>query len=169
MLREHLIERTGIVHHHLLEADRDIGQVRREVGMKLRAEPVDLAFVGIGENGHLAFNEPPADFTTTEPYIEVTLDDVSRRQQVGEGWFPSLDAVPRRAISMSVQQILRAREILVIVPDRRKAAAVKAALEGDVTPMVPASILRTHGRTTMYLDVESASALAPATLARYQL
>jgi len=168
MLREHLIDRTGIVRHHLLDVDGDVERVRRELGAKLATEPVDLAFVGIGENGHLAFNEPPADFDTTEPYIEVRLDDTSRRQQVAEGWFPSVDDVPRRAISMSVRQILQAREILCIVPDRRKAAAVKATLEGDVTPMVPASILRTHSQTTLYLDVDSASMLEPATLARYQ-
>lgn len=169
MLREHLIDKTGIVHHHLLEADGDSEQVRNRVGAELSREDVDLAFVGIGENGHLAFNDPPADFSTTEPYIEVTLDEASRRQQVGEGWFATLDDVPRRAISMSIRQILKAREILVIVPDARKASAVKATLEGDVTPLVPASVLRTHADTTLYLDSAAASALSPQTRSHYQL
>ena len=169
MLREHLIDRTGIVNYHLLEADRDPEQVRTRVGAELSREEVDLAFVGIGENGHLAFNDPPADFTTTEPYVLVTLDETSRRQQVGEGWFASLEEVPRLAISMSIRQILKAREILVIVPDARKATAVKATLEGDVVPMVPASVLRTHARATLYLDSAAASALSGETLSRYQL
>ena len=110
----------------------------------IAAAPIDVAFVGIGENGHLAFNDPPADFDTREPYIVVTLDEACRRQQVGEGWFPTLDDVPTQAISMSVRQILEARRILCIVPDLRKAEAVRATVEGPVTPMVPASILQTH-------------------------
>jgi glucosamine-6-phosphate deaminase len=123
---------------------------------------VDLAFVGIGENGHLAFNDPPADFDTDTPYLIVTLDDACRRQQVGEGWFASMAEVPARAISMSVRQILKTREIICIVPDARKAPAVKACVEGDVSPMAPASILRTHANTTLYLDRESASLLSDA-------
>lgn len=166
MLREHLIDKTGIVHYHLLDAETDPASVRARVGAALTAEPVDVAFVGIGENGHLAFNDPPANFVTIEPYIEVELDETSRKQQVGEGWFKTLDEVPRRAISMSVHQILRAREILVIVPDERKASAVKKTLEGNVTNLVPASVLRGHADATLYLDTASASALSPATLAR---
>ena len=101
-------------------------------------------FAGIGENTHLAFNDPPADFDTTDPYIVVKLDEACRRQQVGEGWFARVEDVPETAISISIQQILKAREILVMVPDARKADAVKATLEGEVSPAVPASILRTH-------------------------
>ena len=118
-----------------------------------------MAFVGIGENGHLAFNDPPADFDTREPYLVVSLDEACRRQQVGEGWFPDLDAVPTQAISMSCRQILAARRILCIVPDARKADAVGATVEGPVTPFVPASILQTHEDVTMYLDVDSAAKL----------
>src|SRR5437773_1945966 len=106
------------------------------------AAPVDIAFVGIGENGHLAFNDPPADFKTEEPYIIVELDEPCRRQQVGEGWFNSLSDVPKRAISMSVRQILKAKEILVVVPDTRKAQAVKSCIEGPISPLAPASTLR---------------------------
>jgi glucosamine-6-phosphate deaminase len=130
------------------------------VGRALASAPVDLACVGIGENGHLAFNDPPADFETREPYIVVTLDEACRRQQVGEGWFPSLADVPARAISMSVRQILEARRIVCVVPDQRKAEAVRAALEGPVTPAVPASILQTHPDVTVFLDRGSASLLA---------
>jgi glucosamine-6-phosphate deaminase len=122
---------------------------------------VDAAFVGIGENGHLAFNDPPADFETEEPYLVVDLDEACRRQQLGEGWFETLEDVPPQAISMSVRQILAAREVVVSVPDARKAAAVRDCLEGEVTPLHPASILQTHGRTAVYLDHDSASLLAP--------
>ena len=122
-------------------------------------------FAGIGENGHLAFNDPPADFEATDPYIVVTLDEACRKQQVGEGWFARIEDVPTTAISMSIQQMLKAREMLVVVPDERKAAAVKAALEGPTTPLVPASILRTHPNVTLYLDEPAASLLQKATVA----
>jgi glucosamine-6-phosphate deaminase len=122
---------------------------------------VDIAFAGIGENAHLAFNDPPANFETEEPYLIVDLDDVCRQQQVNEGWFSELTDVPKKAISMSVREILRAKEILVMVPDARKALAVKRCLEGEVTPMVPASILRSHSNATIYLDTDSAALLSP--------
>jgi glucosamine-6-phosphate deaminase len=120
---------------------------------------IDVAFVGIGENGHLAFNDPPADFETERPYLVVDLDEACRRQQLGEGWFPTLDDVPKRAISMSIRQILKTRSIVCTVPEERKAEAVRAALEGPVTPQVPASILQRHPSVTLYLDQESASLL----------
>ena len=128
----------------------------------LSAATVDVAFVGIGENGHLAFNDPPADFETEEPYLVVQLDEACRRQQLGEGWFTSIEEVPRRAISMSVRQILKSREIICVVPDRRKARAVAACFEGEISPNTPASILRTHEGTTVYLDQDSAALLTPA-------
>jgi glucosamine-6-phosphate deaminase len=132
----------------------------RRVGDLLCARTVDVALIGIGENGHLAFNDPPADFETREPYLVVELDEVCRRQQLGEGWFESFDAVPRRAISMSCREILRARRIVCSVPDRRKAEAVRNAVKGPVTPTVPASILQEHPNTTLYLDREAASRLS---------
>ena len=132
------------------------------MGEILARHPIDVAFVGIGENGHLAFNDPPADFETEEPYLVVDLDEACRRQQLGEGWFPSLEDVPRRAISMSIRQILKSREILCMVPDERKARAVRDCLELEVSPDRPASILRTHARTTVYLDRPSASLLRAA-------
>jgi glucosamine-6-phosphate deaminase len=121
---------------------------------------IDVAFVGIGENGHLAFNDPPADFDTEEPYIVVPLDEACRRQQLGEGWFARLDEVPTRAVSMSIRQILRSVTIVCTVPEQRKARAVRDAVEGSVTPAVPASILQRHADCRLFLDGASASLLA---------
>jgi len=164
-LQERLIQKTGIQRYFLLNGEEDPARVIQHAGDALRSSPVDVAFVGIGENGHLAFNDPPADFETEAPYIIVTLDDACRRQQLGEGWFPSLDDVPESAISMSIRQILKAEKIICIVPDARKASAVKACIEGDISPLAPASMLRTHPNTTIYLDSNSAALLQPATLA----
>ena len=160
-LLERLIEPAGITRYHLLYGEADPDEVCRSVGEEIGAAPVDVAFVGIGENGHLAFNDPPADFETDEPYIVVDLDEACRRQQVGEGWFPTLDDVPKQAISMTVKQILKAREIVCVAPDARKAEAVKNCFENEISPQFPASILRTHDNTTVYLDKESASLLNP--------
>ena len=162
-LLERLIAKTGITRYHLLDGEHDAALVAQRVGRTLAEAAIDVAFVGIGENGHLAFNDPPADFETEQPYVIVTLDEACRRQQVGEGWFDSAAEVPSQAISMSVRQILKAREIIGVVPDARKAAAVKACVEGRVSPEAPASILQTHVRTTLYLDRESAALLAPST------
>ena len=158
-LLERLIGPAGITRYHLLDGERDAGAVCREVGDELLKEPVDVALVGIGENGHLAFNDPPADFETDLPYIVVRLDERCRLQQVGEGWFAGLADVPETAISMSVRQILRASAIVCVVPDERKAQAVRDSLEGPVDPMTPASILRRHPDLTVYLDRASASLL----------
>lgn len=160
-LFERLISKTGMIRYHLLDTEGDFQEVVRRVSKQLQSEPVDLAFVGIGENAHLAFNDPPADFDNETPYLIVDLDEACRRQQVGEGWFADLAEVPKRAISMSVRQILKAKEIIAVVPDARKALAVKACCEGDISPLVPASILRTHSRTTIFLDQASAALLNP--------
>ena len=156
-LRERLIGPTGMTSVHVIDGERDPAEVIRALGRELRSAPIDVAFVGIGENGHLAFNDPPADFDTDEPYLVVRLDEACRRQQVGEGWFASIDEVPERAITMSIRQILKARAILAIVPEARKAAAVRLCLESEISPMAPASILRTHADTSLFLDAESAS------------
>jgi len=129
------------------------------LGRLIRRHPAAVGFIGIGENGHLAFNDPPADFATDEPFIVVTLDKACRRQQMGEGWFPTLDDVPARAISMSIRQILAARTLIVTVPDARKAAAVKNAVEGPVDARCPASILQIHGDCRLFLDQGAASLL----------
>jgi len=162
MLLEQLVQKTGITKYHLLDGDADPAEVVSRVGAAVASAPVDVAFVGIGENGHLAFNDPPADFETTEPYLIVNLDEACRRQQVGEAWFADISQVPTRAISMSVRQILKSKEILAVVPDSRKAQAVKACFEGEVSPMLPASILRNHPNTTIYLDKNSAALLSAA-------
>jgi glucosamine-6-phosphate deaminase len=145
---------------HFLNSLADPAAECSRVGDILRQHPIDVAFIGIGENGHLAFNDPPADFETEEPFLLVTLDDACRRQQFGEGWFASLDDVPRKAISMSIRQIMKAACLICSVPDARKARAVQAALEGPITPQVPASILQQHERTKVYLDQDSAALLA---------
>jgi len=120
---------------------------------------VDLCFAGAGENCHLAFNDPPADFDTGYPFIVVDLDAACRQQQFGEGWFPTLDAVPAQAVSMSVRQIMKSKQIILSISDARKAAAVKAALEGPVTNAAPASILQTHGNVSVHLDPHAAQLL----------
>jgi|HubBroStandDraft_6_1064221.scaffolds.fasta_scaffold33679_4 glucosamine-6-phosphate deaminase len=165
MLLERVVRKTGIMRYHLVEGDAvDPLAAAREVGKQLASAPIDIAFLGIGENGHIAFNDPPADFTTEDPYIIVNLDEACRRQQVGEAWFADISEVPTRAISMSPRQMLRAKELVVVVPDKRKAKAVKACLEGEIGPMVPGSILRRHPDATVYLDADSASLLSPALL-----
>ena len=159
-LRERIVQRVHPRAFHFLAGDApDAAAECRRVGALVGRAPIDAAFVGIGENGHLAFNDPPADFETEEPYLVVALDEACRRQQLGEGWFPGLDDVPRQAISMSIRQILKAREILCVVPDARKAKAVSECLEGEVSPLHPSSILQTHPATTVYLDRDSAARL----------
>jgi glucosamine-6-phosphate deaminase len=161
-LLERLIHKTGIIHYHLLNPEGDPSEAARGVGKELNSGSIDIAFVGIGENGHLAFNDPPADFETEESYLIVNLNDSCRQQQVNEGWFTTVAEVPQQAISMSVRQILRAKEIIASVPGERKAQAVKACCEGEVSPLAPASILRTHSHTTIFLDESSAALLKPA-------
>lgn len=162
MLMEQLVDKTEIQKYHLLDGDApDPSAVVRAVGEQLASAPIDIAFLGIGENGHIAFNDPPADFDTEQPYIIVNLDEACRQQQVGEAWFANLSQVPKQAISMSARQILKAREILAVVPDTRKAQAIKACFEGEISPMAPASILRRHPNATVYLDTNSASLLGP--------
>src|SRR5438477_8200979 len=152
MLMEQLVEKTGVRDYHLLEGDAaDPARAIREVSKKLASAPIDIAFLGIGENGHIAFNDPPADFNTEKPYIIVELDEACRQQQVGEAWFADISQVPAQAISMSARQILKAKEILAVVPDRRKAEAIKACFESEISPMAPASILRRHPNSTVYL------------------
>lgn len=160
-LRERLINKTGITRYHLLDGDSDPQEVIAEVTAEIRKAPIDVAFAGIGENGHLAFNDPPADFETEEAYIMAELDDACRRQQLGEGWFKILVEVPRRALSMTVRQLLRSKQIICVVPDARKAQAVAKCFQGEISPMAPASILRTHENAFVYLDKDSASLLRP--------
>ena len=163
-LQDRLISKTGIATYHFLDGEKDPADVIRLTNEAISAAPIDVAFVGIGENGHLAFNDPPADFETEEPYMVVNLDDACRRQQVGEGWFPDFNSVPKQAISMSVKQVLKSKEILAVVPGPKKAQAIQACFDGPISPMAPSSILRTHSNATIYLDLDSAALLSPATL-----
>ena len=138
----------------------DLPAEAARLGALLAGRRVDVCFAGIGENGHLAFNDPPADFETEDAYLVVELDEACRRQQLGEGWFPTLASVPERAISMGIRQILRSAAIVLSVPDQRKAAAVRDALQGPVTPQHPASALQQHPNAVMFLDPPAASLLA---------
>lgn len=160
-LRERLVERlpTPIGAFHYIDGEADAERECERLGELISAGPVDVAFVGIGENGHLAFNDPPADFDTARPYLVAELDEACRQQQLGEGWFASLEEVPRRAISMSVRQIMKTGTIICTVPDERKSVAVRGAVEGPVTPDVPASILQLHPDCRLFLDRAAASLL----------
>jgi glucosamine-6-phosphate deaminase len=167
-MRERLVEPTGIGVAHLIDGTADPATEVAAVGAALATAPTDLLFLGVGENGHLAFNDPPADVITDDPYLIVDLDERCRSQQVGEGWFAAVDDVPSRAISMSMRQILRAEEIIGVVTDERKADAVAACFAGEISPMLPASYLRTHGAATIFLDRDAVSRLDPAVLDHYR-
>ncbi len=140
----------------LIDGENDPEQECNRLGEKIRQFPIDVAFVGIGENGHLAFNDPPADFDNEKPYVVVNLDTQCRMQQLGEGWFNSLEEVPPQAISMSIKQIMKSDKIICSAPDKRKAQAVKDCLTGPVTNLHPASILQEHPSSFFFLDKESA-------------
>ena len=142
---------------HYVNGDTDPYNECMRLGELIKKHPIDVAFVGIGENGHLAFNDPPADFETEEPYLVVNLNDACRQQQLGEGWFPTFEDVPQKAISMSIRQIMKSKAIICSVPDERKAKAVFDTLKSDISPDCPASIMRNHHNTILYLDRQSGS------------
>ncbi len=158
-LKERFADRVPVREFHYIDGEADPRRECRRLNELISGRTVDVAFIGIGENGHLAFNDPPADFQTEQPYIVVELDEACRRQQVGEGWFESVQDVPKEAISMSIRQILKAGAIVCTVPEGRKARAVEGAVTGSVTPDLPASILQEHDATALYLDVDSAALL----------
>lgn len=160
-LKERFIDKVpSLKAAHLIDGEQDPAIECNRLGELISNHPIDVALVGIGENGHLAFNDPPADFETDEPYIIVQLDEPCRRQQLGEGWFKTIDEVPKQAISMSVKQIMKSRHIICSVPDSRKAEAVKNTLEQPVSNLYPASILQTHANCRMFLDNSSAELLS---------
>ncbi|MGB0595978.1 MAG: glucosamine-6-phosphate deaminase [Rubripirellula sp.] len=164
-LKERFVDHLNLASFHYLRGDADPTETIGEIGGRLSQTRIDLALVGIGENGHLAFNDPPADFETEKPYLLVELDEPCRMQQVGEGWFDSLADVPTHAISMSVRQILKSAKIYCSVPDARKAAAVRGTLEDSVSPEIPASILREHPNSILVIDQAAASQLGDKTRA----
>jgi glucosamine-6-phosphate deaminase len=143
----------------LISGEDDPGQECLRLNSAIREHPVDLALVGIGENGHLAFNDPPADFETEDPYIIVSLDEACRRQQVHEGWFQSLHDVPLKAISMSIRQIMKSKHIICSVPGERKAEAVYRCVQHPVSNLMPAGILQEHADCDLCLDKASAALL----------
>ncbi|MBA7529301.1 Glucosamine-6-phosphate deaminase 1 [subsurface metagenome] len=159
-LKERLINKVPLKNFYLINGNAEEPEAECErLGKIINEKRVDVTFVGIGENGHLAFNDPPANFETKKPYIVVELDEICRRQQFGEGWFKSFNEVPYKAISMSINQIMKSKNIICTVPDSRKAQAVKDCLEGDITPDNPASILRNHESAFLFLDKNSAKLL----------
>ena len=163
-LKERFIEKVPLLKAaHLINGEADADKECKRLADLIRKHPIDVALVGIGENGHLAFNDPPADFETEEPYIVVELDEACRKQQLGEGWFNTLEDVPQQAISMSIKQIMKSKYIICSVPDSRKAIAVKNTLTQPVSNFYPASILQLHPDCTFYLDQESASMLSDNT------
>lgn len=158
-LKERFVEKISLKEFNYVSGETDPYAECQRLGEIIGKHPIDVAFVGIGENGHLAFNDPPADFETEEAYLVVDLDEACRKQQMGEGWFPTLEDVPKQAISMSIKQIMKSKSIICSVPDKRKAKAVKGSVEEKVTPLIPASILQQHKETQIYLDKDSASLL----------
>jgi glucosamine-6-phosphate deaminase len=158
-LKERFVDHVSLQAFHYIDGEGDATEECERLGALIGEKQVDVAFIGIGENGHLAFNDPPADFDTVQPYIRVSLDEACRKQQLGEGWFSSFEEVPETAISMSIQQILKSANIICSVPDQRKAQAVKNAIEKEVSPHYPASVLKTHDRTWLFLDRGSSSLL----------
>lgn len=158
-LKERFVDIVSPKTFHYVNGDIDPTKECKRLGELIAKHPIDVAFVGIGENGHLAFNDPPANFETEEAYLAVTLDEACRKQQMGEGWFPTLNDVPQQAISMSIKQIVKSEAIICSVPDLRKANAVKLTVEGPITNLAPASIMQEHAAIWLYLDKESASML----------
>jgi glucosamine-6-phosphate deaminase len=166
-LKERFTSRVQLKKVHFVDGEGDINKTIKELSGEIRKEPIDLGLIGIGENAHIAFNDPPADFETKEAYIIVSLDDNCKKQQAREGWFVTEDDVPKQAISMSVHQIMQCNSIVSFVPYRVKANAVKLTLENGLTNMVPATMLKNHKDTTLFLDEESASLVDEEILAKY--
>ncbi len=158
-LKERFVEIVKPQAFHYVNGEGDVQAECQRLHNLISKHPIDVAFVGIGENAHLAFNDPPADFEIEDSYLDVELDLPCREQQMGEGWFKSLEEVPTRAISMSVNRIMKSTHIICSVPDKRKAKAVESVVNGEVTPQIPASILQKHASTYLFLDKDSASFL----------
>ncbi len=153
-LKERFVSKIPLMNAVFVSGDpKDIPDLTE----KLTARPVDLGLIGIGENGHIAFNDPPADFDTRESYLVVNLDDDCKNQQVGEGWFATLNDVPKQAISMSVWRIMQCEKIISVVPYAVKASAIKKTFTNGITPRVPATMLKTHPDWELYLDKDSAA------------
>lgn len=156
-LMERFLSKVSLRRAYLIDGEGDVSALAVKLGQTLKEQPIDVGVVGIGENGHIAFNDPPADFDTEEAYITVTLDDRCKAQQVGEGWFENITAVPDRALSMSVRQIMKCKTIVSVVPHAVKAEAIRNTFGNPMTNKIPATILKTHPDWNLFLDSASAS------------
>ena len=160
-LKERFIQKVAPLHAvYLVNGEVDPIWECKRLGEIIKRNPIDIALVGIGENGHLGFNDPPANFDTEVPFIVVDLEEQCRYQQFGEGWFKSIEDVPKQAITMSIRQIMKSAQIICSVPDLRKAKAVKECIENPVSNIFPASILQTHQDCICFLDKSSSSLLS---------
>ena len=156
-LQERFVSKVPLKEAVFVNGEGDVAANIAALTARIREAPIDVGAIGIGENGHIAFNDPPADFDTQESFKVVTLDARCKRQQVGEGWFATVDDVPKQAISMTVSQIMACESIVSVVPHAVKAEAVRNTLERDVTNLVPATIMKTHPDFNLFLDSESAA------------
>ena len=164
-LRERFTEKVPLKRAVFVGASEDVQASLDELNREIKEHPIDVGVIGIGENGHIAFNDPPADFQTKEPYHVVALNEACKRQQVGEGWFESIDDVPTNAISMTPYQIMCCRSIVSPVPGQRKARAIRDTLKSSYTdPMIPATLLKEHPAFFLFLDKDSASMCSPSML-----
>jgi glucosamine-6-phosphate deaminase len=167
-LRERFVSKINLKQVNFVNGEGNINKNIEELSKELGKEPIDLGLIGIGENAHIAFNDPPADFDMEKAYIIVNLNDSCKNQQVREGWFPDAGSVPKQAISMSVSQILKCRAIVSCVPYKVKAKAIKLTLENDVTNLIPATALKKHNNFMIFLDAGSASLADTETLNKYK-
>jgi len=167
-LKEKFVNKVTLKEVHFIDGDNNnISKNIAELSKEIKKAPIDLGFIGIGENAHIAFNDPPADFETKDSFIVVNLDDMCKQQQVNEGWFKNIEDVPKQAITMSVHQILKCKTIISCVPYKVKAEAIKNVIENDVTPSIPATILKKHDDFYLFLDKDSASLLKSKQIEQY--
>lgn len=167
-LKERFVEKTGgLKAVHFVDTTEGTQSIIKKLTEELEEAPIDVGLIGIGENAHIAFNDPPADFENPASYIVVKLDEACRLQQLGEGWFPTLEDVPKQAVSMTVSRILKCEHIISAVPYSVKADAIQKTLEQDVNPMVPATVLKTHKHVTVFADQDSVSKVSGEILEQY--
>jgi glucosamine-6-phosphate deaminase len=167
-LKDRFINVVGLQNYHLIKTEGDLEKNIQALTKEVRKAPIDLAFIGIGENAHIAFNDPPADFDTKDAYIVVNLNEKCKMQQVNEGWFATAAVVPQKAVSMTVYQIMQSKAIISCVPYKAKAEAVKFTLEQEIQNLYPATMLRKHNNVVLFLDEESASLIDPKILRNFQ-
>jgi glucosamine-6-phosphate deaminase len=160
-LYERFINHIKVKAFHSVDVEGSIEQMIKVLTEEIRKKPVDLGLIGIGVNGHIAFNDPPADFDTREAYFVVNLDNECRMQQVNEGWFKSLEEVPAQAVSMTPWQIMQCKSIISCVPHKVKATAIRNTLLNKMTEIVPATLLKQHQDYQLFIDKNSSSEIIP--------